>query len=124
MTGASDWGLICCGFGCRGSQESVEEPVKRQFWRKATFKVRAEEQSLQMRLERNGEEGRNMKRMGSWKPWEEGVSRSRGWKLESHPTEGVSGKELKGVIESGSLKVIGTLSKSVFSGSGDIIVVG
>lgn len=65
MTGASDWGLVCYGFGCRGSQESVEEPVERQFWRKATFKVRAEEQGLQMRLERNGEEGRKTKRMGA-----------------------------------------------------------
>lgn len=70
-----------------------------------------------------------VKRGGKRREWEletreEGVSRSRWWKLESHPTEGMSGKELKRVIVSGSLKVIGTLSKSVFSGSGDVIIVG
>lgn len=77
--------IICSGFGCGEPQESVEEPVRREFWKKAAFEVREEEQSLQMRLERNGEERRKRKRVGTREPCEKAGARSRGWNLVLHP---------------------------------------
>lgn len=78
------------------SKQSVEEPVKGDLWRKATLKVREEEQSLRMRPEGNGDEREGKQRKGTWAPRGKGVSGSREWKLESGPAERVSGKRTEG----------------------------
>lgn len=64
-----------------------------------------------------------MKRMGTQRPCEQGVSR-REWKPESGLPEGAREKRSETGHCVGRLEVIGSLRKNIFSGNGDVIVVG
>lgn len=71
--------------------------------------------------------------MGTWKPGEEGVSRSREWRLPPSPTEAVNRKRMqmeagwKRMEEDGSWLAAGGcwyLEQEHFCGNGDIIGIG
>lgn len=119
LGGGLGWGAICCGLGWGEPKEHVKEPI-REFWRKTTFHVR-EEQSLQRSLE-----GMMMREEENEGDGDLGTRRrafhGTGSGAQSQVLQrGEQGKGRKG-HSAGSWEVTGTLSKSIFSGSGDVLV--